>query len=535
MPFAFVAALAALAPVTPPAPAAPAPLILDRGRVDRAPLVPADSAPAGPPGGRTAIEARANGVTIQRILFDHGAVPAPVAAAAQRFVGQSATGETLAALGKAMADAYARSDIALYSVVVPRQSFARGEVHILAIEGFIERATFVKGETRLLRAYARALAAERPLRRRTLERYVSLMRDVPGGKIDVQLLRGTKPGGVVLQIAATRKHREAALGFDNQGPSLLGDAEMRGELHAYSLLRDGDRTDLTGLASPDFHHLLYVAGAHATPLGDEGATITASAGYIVTRPRHSLIEGHATTFGVTASWPLIRGYRRNLTASIGLDGVDSDAAAFGTSLSSDRTRALRGALGYAMSGTKAAFTAGLTISRGLDILGARGTANATDTVFTKVNGRVTYDRQVAARWFVHLRAAGQYSAERLAAAERFAVGGADFGRAFDSALLSGDRGAAGSAELAWRPKLPTRLAGSEVYGFVDGARLRIAARYPYAAGTFGLASAGGGVRLAYGNRASIQIEGASAIDQPYSGYHAGWRVNIGWRLSLAHH
>jgi hypothetical protein len=46
---------------------------------------------------------------------------------------------------------------------------------------------------------------------------------------------------------------------------------------------------------------------------------------------------------------------------------------------------------------------------------------------------------------------------------------------------------------------------------------------------------GGGVRLAYGERASIQIEGARAIDQPYAGYHAGWRVNLGWRLSFARH
>jgi hemolysin activation/secretion protein len=361
------------------------------------------------------------------------------------------------------------------------------------------------------------------------------MRDVPGGTVDIQLQRGTKPGGEVLRIDARRKHREAALGFDNQGPSLLGDAEVRGEAHLYSLLRDGDRTDLTGLASPDFNHLLYMSGAHATPLGADGGTITMSSGYIVTRPRHSRIEGHATTYGITASWPLIRGYRRNLNATLALDGVDSDAAAFGTTLSSDRTRALRGALGYSVAGARTAFTAGLTISRGLAILGARGTANFTDTVFTKVNGRITYDRQVGARWFVHLRAAGQYSSDRLAAAERFAVGGADFGRAFDSALLSGDRGAAGSAEIAWRPKLPTKFAGSEVYGFIDGARLRIVARYPYAAGSFGLASVGGGVRLAYGERASIQIEGARAIDQPYAGYHAGWRVNLGWRLSLAHH
>ncbi len=232
--------------------------------------------------------------------------------------------------------------------------------------------------------------------------------------------------------------------------------------------------------------------------------------------------------------PILRGYKRNLTATLGLDGIDSDAAAFGTIISSDRTRALRGAVGFSDVSAKAVVTAGLTVSRGLDIIGARGTAGFTDTVFTKINGRVTYDRQIGKTLFAHLRAAGQYSDDRLAGSERFAVGGADFGRAFDTAFISGDRGAAGSAELALRPKLPARLSGTEVYGFIDGATLTIVARGPYAAGDFDLASAGAGVRFAYTSRASLQLEAARAIDQPYAGYHAGWRVNIGWRLSLKH-
>lgn len=538
MSLAFAAALATAAPASPPpspTPGASAPLILDRGRADRAPVASPVDDQAAPSGGRTAIEAAAGGTVIRRIVFASGAVPARVAAAAQGFVGQRATAATLAEAAKAMAAAYARSDIALYSVVVPRQSFAGGVVRIVAIEGFVERVVFKSGETPLLRHYARALAAERPLSRHTLERYISLMRDVAGGSVDVQILRGGRPGGVVLQIVSTRKRRQASLGFDNQGPSLLGDFETRGEVHAYSLLRDGDRTDLTGLASPDFHRLLYVAGAHTTPIGATGGTASLSAGYIVTRPRRSVVDGHATTFGLTTAWPILRGYKRNLSLTLGLDGIDSDAAAFGTTISSDHTRALRGAAGYSYAGAKTALSAGITVSRGLDILSARALAGFTDTVFTKVNGRATYDAQIGKRLFVHLRAAGQYSRDRLPGAERFAVGGADFGRAFDTALLSGDRGAAASAELAVRPNLPARLAGSELYGFVDAATLRIVARGSYAAGDFDLASAGAGMRLAYTSRASVQLEAARSIDRPYPGYRGGWRVNFGWRLALARH
>ncbi len=527
------ALLAAATPVTAPPPAPP--LILDSQRADRAPVAPAAQIEAkAPAGANVQVDAVAPGMAIRGIAFDRGPVPIVVAHAAQAFVGRPASETNLKALAQAMSDAYNKADIALYTVLVPRQDFADGTVHVIAIEGFIEQVQIRGSDSRLVHAYARDLAAQRPLKRHVMERYLSLMRDLPGASIDVQLLRGTRTGGVILQVTPRRKHHDISLGFDNQGPSLLGDPEIRADVHTYSMLRDGDRTDLTGLASPDFWRLLYVAGAHTTPLGTNGATLTGSAGLIETRPKNRTQQGHAVTFGVTAAMPLIRGYRQNLTVTLGLDGVNSDAAAFGTVISSDHTRALRVAAGYSDVTAKSALSLGLTASRGLNFLGAKGMPGVTDLTFTKINGRITYDRQVGKLWFVHLRAAGQYSGDKLAGTERFAVGGADFGRGFDSAYLSGDRGFAGSSELAWRPEIKGKLNGSELYGFADAARLTILARGPYPRGTYDLASTGGGVRLAYGQRGSLQLEGARVIDAPFPGAQDGWRVNIGWRLNLKH-
>lgn len=533
-----LAALAATQAAAPPP--GQTPLIVDQGRADRQPVTSPPPAPAprvtGEQGAPPRIEASGSGEPIRQILFQGVKVPAVVAAAARGFVGLPATRATLGRLAAAMSAAYARSAVALYTVVVPDQDLAGGTLRVIVAEGFIERVDFTGGATPLLRAYAARLAAERPLTRRSLERYLSLMRDVPGETIDARLLRGTRPGGVLLQIAAHRKRAEAAFGYDNQGAGTLGTSELSAGLHLYSSLRDGDRTDLTGLVSPDFHRLRYFAATHATPISGDGITLSFSGGYLVTRPRHSVVDGDARTFGISASYPIIRGYKRNLTGSLGVDGIDSDAAAFGSLFSSDHTRALRGALGYSFVAQKSAFTAGATLSRGLDVLAARGTPDFTDTVFTKLNGRVTYDRQLGKRLFVHLRAAAQYSRDRLAAAERFAVGGADFGRAFDQAVLTGDRGYAGSAELAVRPALPKALAGTEIYGFVDGARVHLVSRLPYAYGaSYDLASAGGGVRLAYTKHASIGLEAARAINEPYPGYDEKWRVNLAWRLSLGDH
>lgn len=535
MPFLGQVLLLAAAPPILPAPAtAPAaPLIFDQNRPDRMPapaLPPASASSASAP---VTIEAGEADVVLRVIDFRGAVVPAPVATAARAFVGRPASRATLAAVAAAMAAAYARTDIALYTIAVPSQSLAGGRLTIVVAEGYVEQVQFVHRLSPLLKAYAMRLTVERPLRRRTLERYLSLMRDVPGATLDVQMLRGTRPGAVILRIDAKRKRHEFATGYDNRGTNLLGAGEGRAEAHFYGLLRDGDRTDLTGLVSPDLRRLRYVAASHTTPLGHDGATATASAGYISTHPRRGALDGTARTFGLTASLPLVRGFKRNLSLTLGLDGIDSDSAALGDLVSSDHTRAVRLATGWSDSEPKSALTAGVTLSRGLDILRARGTPGVTDTAFTKLNGRITYDHAFGQHWVARARAAGQWSPDRLAAAERFAIGGADFGRAFDTAVLSGDSGYAASAELALRPKLSARLAGSELYLFADRATVHIAARGIYAAGDFDLASAGGGVRIAYTPRATIELEAARAVDEPYPGYRQKWRINIGWRLTLA--
>lgn len=531
--------VAAAAPPAAPGPAAQTqtPLILDQNRLDRAPI-PTDRSQQEIrtrhplPKGQSKVEAEASAVAIRGITFGGRQVPLRVANAAKPFLGKTATKETLKALAAALSDAYADADIALYTVVIPDQNFAKGIVVVKVAEGFVERVVFTHGMTRMNKAYALALTKERPLSRHSLERYLSLMRDIPGETDDVQILRGTKPGGVILQIKSDRKHFDASMGFDNRGQELQGGAQFSAQLHTYSLLRDGDRTDLTGQVTPNPKRLRYVSLAHTTPIGDNGATLSGSVGYLATQPKHSTLSGDAKTAGLTAAYPIIRGYKKNLTATLGVDAINSDQAILGDVFSSDHTRAARGAVGYSDAEEKSVLTAGVTVSRGLNILSAHGTPNQSHPIFTKVNGRITYDHQIGKKFIGRVRATGQYSKDMLPAAERFVVGGADFGRAFDQAVLSGDRGYAGAGEIAWRPDVGKKFAGSELYGFADYSKLHLVERYPYAAGTYDLGSAGAGVRVAFTPRAWLELEGARVIDQPYPGYRGKWRFNISWKLNL---
>ena len=237
--------------------AQPAPLIIDQNRPDRAP--PSQTA-------RPEVATGSGSVT---------AAPAPFApfvlksgrvqgsslsqdtlqAAWAPFVGKQVTSAELGQIAQAISAVYGRSDIALYTILLPRQAFAGGEVRFVAVEGYVAdvQVTAQPGlpQPGLLRAYGRRIIQDKPLRRSTLDRYVDLMRDIPGATVDVQVLKSSdaKPGAVVLAVNAKRKRIETGLSINNRGAAYLGRTQVEASITANSVLREGDLTRLT-IAAP---------------------------------------------------------------------------------------------------------------------------------------------------------------------------------------------------------------------------------------------------------------------------------------------
>lgn len=514
---------------------------IDRDRVDRTqPVAPLPSPEAAqPPSAAVSVaagEEDENAAPIQGIVFEGTEVPAVVAAAAEPFIGQRATRANLQALADALSHAYGRSQVALFTIAIPDQDLSGGTVRVQVAEGHIETVMLtgeVEGRAlRLVRAYADRLTRERPTSRRVLERYLSLIQDIPGLTVQSSLAMGEGAGGVRLVLALDYRRPTLSAGFDNRTTRLVRDGQFTATARGYGLLREGDETQLSAAASVNFRDQLYIGASHSTPLGVEGTRLAGNVGYLKTRPRGTGRTGEATSFGLTVTHPVIRGYRRNMAASLALDGLDSENAAFGSLIATERTRAVRAALGYAQTGEHRAFGGGVTVSQGLDLLGADVPAEIGEATFLKVNGRLTFDQAIGRRAALRLRASGQWTRDALPAIERFAVGGADFGRAFETGILSADRGIAGLAELAFRPLRAGRLAATELYGFADMAKVGLEPRPGFAAGNFDLASAGGGVRLAYTDRAMLELEYARTLDRPFPNYGSDWRVSVGWRVSI---
>lgn len=516
-------------------------LPIDRNRIDLNRPEPAPERPEAPAVEAPAVAAQVDAdeqaaVPIRSIRFEGTKVPAVVAWAAEPFVGQPADKATLQKLVAAMSEAYGRSPVALFTILIPAQDLSGGVVRVRIGEGYVEGVTLA-GEVEgrkldLVKAYAERLTREKPVSRRTMERYLSLIRDIPGLKIDAKLQMGQTPGGVRLVLTLDYLRPTLTASFDNRTTQLVRDGQFQATGKFYGLLREGDYTELTASSSVDFTDYRYVGLSHSTPIGSEGVRLIASAGYIETRPPDSLLRGKAKTAGLTMSWPMIRGSTRNLTLSAAVDGVNSDNAALGSIIASERTRAARIAAGYGQTKAKTSLSFSLAVSRGLDMLGARVMEPLAETGFMKVNGRAGLDQAIGKRFVFRLRASGQWSRDRLPAVERFSVGGADFGRAFESALVTADRGVAGSAELAVLPITSGKWARTEVYGFADMAKVRLLPRGAFTGADIDLGSAGGGVRLAWNDKARLELEASRSIDRPYAGYDGGWRFSVGWRLSL---
>ncbi len=446
--------------------------------------------------------------------------PAMLAPAYGPFVGRTIDQAALVALTNAVAAAYAKSDLALYSVLVPEQRFGDGPLRLTIVEGYVG-AVEVRGHLRqnrlkLLRAYLRRLEQERPLHTATLQRVVSLIRDMPGFFPEVTLEAGQGRGAVKFVVNAREKPVQLSFGANSRGTALLGRTQGQADLLVNGLFGGADQLRLTTVLPTHVSRFQYVAGTYSTPLDADGTMLSGTLSRLRTRPAAFPLKGDATSFGMQLSRPVIRSYTRNLYATLGFDGLNSNNALLGYTLSNDRTRAARLGLSYTAASTRNQITLSATGSIGLDVLGARRVAGLSRQGFRKLNLRVNDALALGKSFALRLNGFAQITPDDLPSSEFIALGGDEFGRAYEGALISGDRGYAGSAEFAWRPAtgLPKLLAGSELYAFADHGRTYYRSRFGLPATSSHLASVGAGGRVQVAARTILQMEAARGLNDP---------------------
>jgi hemolysin activation/secretion protein len=114
---------------------------------------------------------------------------------------------------------------------------------------------------------------------------------------------------------------------------------------------------------------------------------------------------------------------------------------------------------------------------------------------------------------LYVAASGQVAADPVSVSEEYAVGGAQFGRAYDYAQISGDHGVSGSVEFRYgRYAKSSILKFYQLYGFYDAGwvwNMNVTSRFREASVT----SAGMGVRLTLQNSLYLTYEAAWPLSQ----------------------
>jgi len=511
------------------------PFIIDRSRIDRtAPPPKPEQAPIPQPkpenqAGQIALFIL-KGVQIQGTSLD----PKILSDAAAPYVGRMTDEKVIAEIAQRISDAYANAgDVALYTVTVPGQDFSGGTLRLIVTEGYIEHVD-VHGDTdkdvsRVV-AMAQKLTAEHPLRRSTLERYLSLIRDLPGLTVDAQLLRGDAPGAVKLSLGLKQKRYNVALSLNDAGNSLLGRWQGQADVSLYNLFREGEQTTVSFGTSTLFDRYQYYAISHSETLNDDGLRGAVSYGYLHTRVPSSSLTGDAQTLQFAASYPLIRSYDENLSLTGSLDGIDSSNALLGLAIANEDIRAARLSANYSLTDPRSALAIGGSINFGLGIFGARVTNPATETPdFRKLVVQASYNHLLGDEWVVRLRGVSQLAFDKLPVSELYALGGPDFGRAFLQATALGDSALAESIEIGFDPKsLSGPWNGIEIFGFADNGDTWYRARSPSPSIHETLASAGGGIRLPIGTKTKLELSVAKALSAEGPGLKSGaWRFLFG--------
>lgn len=320
------------------------------------PLVPELPSDRGVPAGAADIKFILSGVVVEgsTVYADSALLPLYEA-----YLGKEISLRTVYGIARAITAKYRNDGYILSRAVVPPQRIRGGTIIIRVIEGFVDNV-IIEGRRRdvrgMIQAYADKITRSRPLQVADLERYLLLIRDLPGIHAE-GLLRPARnvPGASQLVIQVSYKPVGAALGADNRGSRFVGPLQITTSLTENSLLGLSERTGVrfvtTGVNSvEERRELAHFEVDHAIPVTTEGTLLSVRATRSLSDPgftlRSSNVKNRSTKVTLGLSHPLIRSRSQNLSAAIRMTYQRAKVSLLGAPLSDDRISALRTSMSY---------------------------------------------------------------------------------------------------------------------------------------------------------------------------------------------
>lgn len=469
--------------------------------------------------------------TLQRIILKNSSVyaAADVDEATAPLRGQSLTLAAAYALAEEWTARYRRDGYILSQVIIPPQTIENGTLTLQAVEGFIDDITYpddLGADDRvLLQSYAAPVLAARPLRAVDLERMLLLVNDLPGLAVESILSPSDrKTGAAHLTLLLRHKPFDAFFDINNRGSRYLGAWQAQTALRLNNPLGFQESVTVQMATAPDgFPHreLDFASAEIEKPLGRNGTRLDFGGSITSTDPGHTLqtfdIKGLARAFHLGLSHALHRSRAQNLFIALRFHYLDSERTDnLGLGKTEDRLRVLRLSADWNYADRFAGFTrANITASKGIDVLNMKekSSPNPTRTrgepEFFKIAFDLSRTQRLNRLFELTVSLSGQKSAHKLLASEEFGIGGAAFGRAYDSSEITGEDGIAARLEL--QTSAFERTAPVKPYIFYDIGKVWDADNTAADNRIRSLASAGIGTRFRIGNHLAGEVEAAKPL------------------------
>lgn len=449
--------------------------------------------------------------TLQSVQLDGSTIydQATIDGLTVNYIGQPVSFADLNAITQNITRQY-RADGYLFSrAVLSPQEIKDGVVQLQIIEGRLTEVEVVgdfKDYNNLIKVLAEKIRSAGPTNSQDLERYLLLIDDLPGIKARSLLQPSSTPGGGKLVITIEQDGFEGSVSLDNRGSKYLG--RTRGTVvgAANSLFGRHERTTLRAIVAQDTSELRFFDISHEEQIGSEGVRLKGRFAITDTEPGSSLdinnVEGDSRLLDLEVLYPLIRGRQFNVNLLGGFTALNSKSDVLGSRVSEDRVR-------YLSAGSRIDFTdtwAGVTqfdlsVSQGVDWFNATDdglgrTRSNGEHDFLRANLSAIRVQDLPNEFSMLFSAAAQYSADPLLSSEEFAVGGGQFGRAYDSGEITGDSGISGAVELRYGGLVSYEyLKSYQFYGYYDIGKVWNESILVAETGHESLASAGLGVRF----------------------------------------
>ena len=469
--------------------------------------------------------------TLSDVVFNNlqGVSPGELRSAYEQYVGRTVPIATVCEIRDRAATILRRRGY-LAAVQVPPQEIENGIVRFDVLMAKIV-AVQVRGDAgrseRVIAGFLDQLTAMPVFNEREAERYLLLSRDLPGYDVRLTLRpAGTVPGEVIGEVAVIHTPFEVDFNVQNLGSKEVGrwGGLIRGQVNGLTGL--GDRTSLGFYTTADFDEQQVLQGFHDFALGSDGLRLGGRFSYAWTEPGGEVnetldVKSRTLLVSTEATYPFVRSQSTNAYGAAGFDLIDQEIDILGELDRRDKLRILylRGDFETIDEASLASFggfsayeprwRVGGTIEfrQGLDMFDAGVECascipgDATGTVIRAAG--IAEFRPVPNIGF-SLAPRAQLSGDELLQYEKFAVGNYTVGRGYDPGTLTGDSGYGVQLELkvgTTVPEAADRFA-FQPYAFFDFARVWTNGD---GEGSESLHSAGGGVRVAYGDRARLDV------------------------------